>query len=257
MNIKNFNTAMLILLFLFFLKSPLLSHHAMEFIELESYNTASKGEVVFHLHFDYMVDDKNNPDLDHWEYTPGFSYGITNRLMFDVHTHFAKFNNGHIIEPYKTKFNPSGPSPFMEAVAFSLQYRITTDFPIDIAVSALCELPYNNGKEFLGSERVYEAVLIFSKTFTNHINITSNFIFGREGNENFSAWGIGIKVPLTSQSHGISAGIELLGDFSGDYSVLTGVYIPLGSENIILKTGIEIGKGSEHKRLNTTLMFRF
>ncbi len=82
MNIKNFNTAMLILLFLFFLKSPLLSHHAMEFIELESYNTASKGEVVFHLHFDYMVDDKNNPDLDHWEYTPGFSYGITNRLMF-------------------------------------------------------------------------------------------------------------------------------------------------------------------------------
>lgn len=253
---KKINT-LTILLFSFLLSPLLYSHHAMEFIELESYNTAAKEEVVFHLHFDYMVDDKNNPDMDHWEYTPGFSYGITDRLMFDVHTHFAKFNNGHIIEPFNTKFNPSGPSPFMEAMALSLQYRITTDFPIDIAVSALWEIPFNNGQEFLGSEQVYEAVLILSKSFSNHINITGNLTLGREGSENFSAWGIGLKVPLTSQSHGISAGIELLGDFNGDYSVLTGVYLPLGSENIILKTGIEIGKGSEHKRLNTTLMFRF
>ena len=46
----------------------LFGHHAMEYIEMESYSTAMKGEFIFHLHFDYMVNDDSNPALDHWEY---------------------------------------------------------------------------------------------------------------------------------------------------------------------------------------------
>ncbi len=59
------------------------AHHAMEYIEVESYITAKQGERVFHLHYDYMVDDSDNPGLDHWEFTPGISYGIVDRLMRD------------------------------------------------------------------------------------------------------------------------------------------------------------------------------
>ena len=58
-----------------------LAHHAMEYIEMESYTTAKRGEYVFHLHYDYMVDDEDDADLDHWELTPGLSYGLLDRLM--------------------------------------------------------------------------------------------------------------------------------------------------------------------------------
>ncbi len=82
---------------------PLQAHHAMEFIELESYNTAPQGAFVFHLHYDYLVDDRDQPKLDHWELTPGLSYGITNRLMVDIHSHFAKFGNDHVFHPKLTQ----------------------------------------------------------------------------------------------------------------------------------------------------------
>jgi hypothetical protein len=96
----------------------------MEYVELESYSTARRGEFVFHLHYDYMVDDKDNPKLDHWEFTPGLSYGITDRLMIDFHTHFAKFGAEHVVEDKRNLYEPLGPSPFMEAGALSLQYRL-------------------------------------------------------------------------------------------------------------------------------------
>ena len=32
------------------------AHHAMEYIEMESYTTARQGELVFHLHYDHMAD---------------------------------------------------------------------------------------------------------------------------------------------------------------------------------------------------------
>ena len=90
--VKLFFTISLILI-----STTLFSHHAMEFIEMESYNTPFKGEFVFHLHFDYMVENNMNPNLDHWEFTPGISFGISDRLMFDAHTHFANFEKDHLI----------------------------------------------------------------------------------------------------------------------------------------------------------------
>ena len=58
----------------------------MEFIDFDSYMTAPKGEKLFHLHFDYFVSEKNNPDAAHWEITPCPSYGLTDHILFDTHS---------------------------------------------------------------------------------------------------------------------------------------------------------------------------
>lgn len=231
-------------------------HHALEYIEVESANTAAKGWFLFHLHFDYMVDDKDNPLLDHWEYTPGIAYGITDRLMIDVHTHFAKFGIDHVVDSKKALFAPDGPPPFMEAVAFSLQYQVTKNFPIDIAVSAVYELPFARSKELLDGKRAIKGVLILTRTFSNHANISANFIFGKDGDETIKEWALGAKVPISKDPHGISAGVEFLGDFDGNLTVIGGVYFPLDAAGkIILKTGLGFGKST--MRGNGTLMYLF
>ena len=238
------------------------AHHAMEYIEMESYSTARKGEFVFHLHYDYMVDDSEIPALDHWELTPGMSWGITNRLMFDVHTHFAKFGIGHLAK-YDPGVEPWGPSPFMDAAAGCLQYRLTEDWPVNIALAAGLEMPFQRAKDLLGSEDfAYSGMLIVTKDFENHANITINICHEREGDEGETFWALGGKTPLSGDSHGFSAGIELMGAFkdaSDNWSVLPGVYMPVGSHSMTLKTGIEIGKGEgvDIIRSNVTLMCRF
>lgn len=234
----------------------LYAHHAMEYIELESYNTARKGEFVFHLHYDYFVDDNTNPSLDHWEFTPGISFGLSNRLMLDIHTHFAKFWNDHIVNSEKENYSPLGPSPFFEAAALSIQYRVTTSLPVNISVAGTYEIPFGRAKTLLGSHEVFESVLILGFDFGEHSNITTNIKAGMDGRNSFTEWGLGIKTPLSRIAHGISGGLEFLGDFNGNISLLAGVYFPLGAENIIVKTGLLIGN-SRNERLNTTLMYRF
>lgn len=235
------------------------AHHALEFIELESYSTSRKGERLFHLHYDYMSEDKNDPRLDHWELTPGIAYGITDRLMFDVHGHYAKFENGLVVEDRQAEFEPSGPSPFFEAVAFTMQYRLTEGAPVDVAISGTFELPMDRAKELLESEEVYEAKLILARSFGVHGNVTLNLSSEWEGDEDSQAWGIGIRESLTGEPHGTAAGLEVLGsfeDFEDSWSVLPGIYFPI-NEQTILKTGIEIGKGADYTRANVTLMHRF
>ncbi len=238
------------------------AHHAMEYVELESYQTAKKGQYVFHLHYDYMVDDQGNPRLDHWELTPGFSAGITDRLMFDLHTHFAKFGADHLASP-DPAYEPLGPSPFMEALAGCLQFRLTEGWPVNFALAAGMELPFHRAEVLLGSEDlVYSGALIFGMDFHEHSNITGNLCYEVEGEDDALMWGLGFKMPLTADSHGISAGIEFMGLFeeAGDnWSILPGIYMPLGTRNVLLKTGIETGKsaGSDMMRSNLTLMYIF
>ncbi|HMP74890.1 MAG TPA: hypothetical protein PKE12_01215 [Kiritimatiellia bacterium] len=235
------------------------AHHALEFIELESYSTSRKGEWLFHLHYDFMSEDKNDPRQDHWEITPGLAYGITDRLMFDVHGHYAKFENGLVLEERQAEFEPNGPSPFFEAMAFTLQYRVTEGAPVDVAVSGTFELPMERAKDLLGSEEVYAASLILTRNFGVHGNITLNLGSEWEGGEDSQSWGIGIRESLTGQPHGTAAGIEFLGafdDFEDSWSVLPGIYIPI-NEQTILKTGFEVGKGADYTRANITLMHRF
>lgn len=238
------------------------AHHAMEYIEMESYTTPRRGEFVFHLHYDYMVEDAGNPRLDHWELTPGFSAGVADRLMFDLHTHFAKFGVDHLAESSE-EYWPNGPSPFMEALAASLQIRVTEGWLLDVAFGLGFEVPFGRSRELLGSEgNVYAGMLIIGKELPGHRNITGNLVYETEGEEDATLWALGFKTPLTSDQHGISAGVEIMGMFeeAGDnWSVLPGVYLPLGSRRLTLKTGIEIGKagGADMLRSNLTLMCLF
>lgn len=241
------------------------AHHAMEYIEMESYSTAKHGEKVFHLHYDYMVDDSDDPTLDHWEFTPGLSYGITDRLMADIHTHFASFESGQVVEERQAEFEPNGPSPFMEAVAVGLQYRLTQGWPVNVGLAGVWEIPFGRAEELLGSEdHVYVGTLILSREFGEHGNVCANFHYEIEGDEDEWSWALGVKNPLSADPHGIAAGGELMGDFEGTrWSVLPGVYAPI-SETITLKTGIEIGQEKNEEdhwadtlRANVTMMYRF
>lgn len=237
------------------LNTILLSHHAMEYIEIESYTTARGNESVFHLHYDYMVDESNNPTQDHWEFTPGISYGLTNSLMVDAHTHFSKFGTGHLINP--EQYSPWGPSPFLEAMAFAIQYRLPETWPVDIAIAGIYEEPFQRSRDLLDGQCVLEGILILSHDFGIHSNICANFKFGKDGDKTVTRWALGAKTPLSQDAHGIQAGLEILGDIDRNWSVLPGVYFPVGQNNITLKTGLELGKNLENLRVNITLMLRF
>jgi len=260
-----FNLCILVLLMLVFWKYSF-AHHAMEYIEMESYSTAQRGQFVFHLHYDYMVDDKNNPNLDHWEFTPGISYGIIDRLMFDFHTHFAKFGAGHLVvdltDPKYQQYAQNGPPPFMEAFAVSLQGRITEakQLPVDIGVVFTYEQPFERSEELLDGQKVYKGTLILSRDFGEHSNICLNFNFGKDGDESIKGLALGIKTPISQDPHGIAAGIEFLVEnyenLDESWSILPGIYAPL-AENITFKTGLEFGKDANSMRANTTLMYRF
>ncbi|HMO52438.1 MAG TPA: hypothetical protein PKE26_14570 [Kiritimatiellia bacterium] len=241
------------------------AHHAMEFIQLESYTVTAQGEGIFYVHYDYMVEDADQPALDHWEITPGLAYGITDRLMIDAHTHFAKFGEGLVVEERREEFSPDGPSPFMEALAVSLTYRLTKSGPIQAAVSGFAEFPFSRAKELLGSEdNVYGGTLILGREFGEHGNVILNLGYEVEGDEDEWAWGVGVKHPLSGDAHGIAAGLEVMGDIEGTrWSVLPGVYAPIGS-SAQFKFGIEIGQQQDDDdawvntlRVSTAMMVRF
>jgi hypothetical protein len=234
------------------------AHHAMEYIEMESYSTALQGQKVFHLHFDYFVPNKDDSKENHWEFTPGISYGITDRLMFDFHTHFAKFGPAHIVDPVLSQ-DPVGPPPFMEAGAISFQYRLTeyNQLPVDLGLVFTYEFPYKRSKDLLDGKEVYEFTIIGSKDFGLHSNVCLNLKFGKDGDEEIKEWGLGVKTPLIGNPDGPAAGVEFLGDYEGAFQILPGVYIPL-IENVTFKTGLGFGnKKSDNLRCNATLMYRF
>jgi hypothetical protein len=242
---------------------PAACHHAMEFIEMESYDVTRAGEFVFHLHYDYMVDNVSNPREDHWELTPGLSYGVIDKLMVDVHTHFAKFGPDLVVDDERASYEPQGPSPMLEAMAVSLQYPVTEGWAIDVGVVGTLEVPFRDAEKLLGSEHpVYQGTLILGKTFEGHSNITVNLGYEREGEEDAASWALGLKRPISEDPHGIAAGVEVMGaaeEVGDNWSVLPGVYMPLGAPNVILKTGLEFGKGdgASTRRANVTLMYQF
>jgi hypothetical protein len=236
------------------------AHHAMEFIETESYSTSRKGEGLFHLHYDYYSEDKNDPALDHWEFTPGLAYGFTDRFMGDVHIHYASFEKGLLVEEQQAEFGEEGPSPFLEAVALTLQYRVTEGAPVEVGVAGTFEQPFDRAEELLGSDQVFEGTLILARGFGNHGNVTLNLIAGIEDEEDYQEFALGVKYPLAGDAHGITAGVEFLGDLEDveeTWSILPGIYLPLGGEQTLLKTGVEVGHDMDYTRANITLMHRF
>jgi len=186
--------------------------------------------------------------------------------MFDIHTHFAKFGEDHIVEEEKENYEETGASPFMEAAAATLQYCLVGDWLINIGLSATIEVPFGRAEELLGSEdNVYQGMLILGRDFAAHGNITANVCYEQEGDEDSTGWALGVKSPISSDPHGIAAGIELMGDFKGDsWSVLPGVYAPLGDEGIVFKTGLQFGQEKTEEgrwadtlRASISLMYGF
>lgn len=232
------------------------AHHAMEYIELESYQTNRRGESLIYLQYDYMVPDGDEPGLDRWEITPGWAYGLTDKLMFDIHTHFARFRNEHIVEAEQERFEPHGPSPFFEAVSASLLYRFTAAGPYHVAVSTDVEVPLPDARDLLGDDDlIYSGTLILGWEFASHANVVLNVGMETDGSDHEGFWGIGAKTPLAADPHGVAGGIEILGDFDGDeWKVIPGVYLPLGNE-IQWKTGFSFGQEKSDGRWVSTRSF--
>jgi hypothetical protein len=110
----------------------------------------------------------------------------------------------------------------------------------------------------LDGRRGFAGMLILSRDFGLHSNICANLKIGKDGDENYEEWAVGMRMPLSRNAHGPAAGIEVLGDFSGSpVSVLVGLYFPLGSENIVFKTGLQFTRGIGASRANSTLMYRY
>ncbi|MEW6027337.1 MAG: hypothetical protein AB1599_08600 [Planctomycetota bacterium] len=241
------------------LSGAVLAHHSREYIELESYTTAKQGQKVIYTHYDYFVMDSDNPKQDHYELTPGFSYGITDRLMLDCHTHFAKFGPAHIV-PGEDAYDPIGPSPFLEAVALTGHYRISEpeQFPFDIAGSLLYEYPLPTSKRLLDGASAFELTLIISKEVGKDTNICCNLNTGQEGDEWMNGYGLGIKTPIGSDSKGAEVGLEIFGDFKNAFRALPGAYLPL-QDNTTLKLGLGLGNkaSQEELRFHISLMMRY
>jgi hypothetical protein len=240
--------------------TPLLAHHAKEYIDIESYSTPARNSFLFHLHFDTMSEDKNDPSLDHWEITPGLSWGVTDRLLFDAHTHYARFGLGHIVAERQAEFAPHGPSPFLEAAAFTLHYRVIEGAGLDVAVSGTFEAPFARAKELLDAKNVYAGCLILSREFGRHGNVTLNLTGESEDGEETWSYGLGVKTPLAADPHGIAAGIEWLGEFENfhdTWSILPGIYLPLGSPDTVFKFGVEMSRNMERTRANLSLIYNF
>jgi len=252
-------------LLLFSSPSLLFAHHAMEYIEMESYNLARKGDFVLHIHYDYFVEDRDDPGSDHYEFTPGLSYGVTDYLMFDVHTHLSKFGIEHVVPQRRALYEPGGPSPFFEAAAFSLQAKLPSFFPVDVGLALSYEVPFRRSVDLLDGKKVFEGTLILSRDLGEHRNLCANLKFGKDGDEAVKEWALGAKTPLTEDPHGIAAGIEVFGPFEKeegvDYAkrlfILVGSYFPLGSQNVQMKTGLGFNPGFERLRVNATLLYLF
>lgn len=216
---------------------PARAHHALEYLDVESFESAKKGEGLFYTRFDYFVDDSDDNTMNHWEITPGISYGIWNRITFDLHIHFSKFESGHFADGITRP-------PFFEAVAPNLLFQITPPdkYFMNVGVALTYEIPLPRARDLLGSRQAVEGSLILGKNFWAHSNVTLNIVGGvEEGGETYAEWRIGTKHPITSIAHGISAGVEIMGDFKGEeVKVLPGVYVPI-LQNLRLKLGFGFG----------------
>ncbi len=232
------------------------AHHAMEYIELESYTTPARGESLVYLQYDYMVPDEDQRGLDRWEITPGWAYGVTEQLLFDIHTHFARFGNDHLVEEEQERFEPDGPSPFFEAVSASVLYRFTDEGPYHAAASAAVEVPLPRARDLLGDDDlVYTGTLILGWEFADHANVILNLGLDTDGSDHDGFWGLGAKTPLTVDPHGVAGGMEVHGDFDGDeWLVVPGLYLPIGHD-IQWKVGFGIGQEKDDGRWVNTRTF--
>lgn len=271
MTIRKTFSAALLACFCFW-QTPAHAHHALEFIDVSSYTLTEKGQFVFYLLYDHKSIDANDPGSERWEFTPGLSYGVTNWLMLDAHTHYAKFGANFIEEDYldslsedaRARTESQGASPMLEAVTISAQVAVPrfNNF-VDVGFAVAAEFPFSQAKKVLGADKpVYELELILQRDFGGHRTIAANLVnvIEHDGDsyEHEQEWRLGFRSPITPNPDGIAAGLELEGNFDdSDWFFMPAIYAPI-TGNAIFKTGLQMNakEGKAH-RFHASLMYIF
>ena len=224
-------------------------HHAREYIEVESYETLEKGKYSALLHYDYFS-PKKDFDESHWEITPTLLYGITDRLMADIHTHISKFN---------------GTNAFVEAISGSLQYRLTKDWPFHLDIGLLLEYEYptDRSRDVIDGTDVLTGMLILSREWPHDINTVFNISYEDEmkyGDNSTTSYGFGIKSHLIPSLETVEMGVEVLGTLGANKEcrVIPGVYMNLRKSCILkLGTGFGLTNHSDDYSFHVHLAFNF
>ena len=244
------------------------AHHALEYIDTSSYTITEQGQGIAYLLYDHQSRDSSDPASERWEFTPGISYGVTDWLMVDAHTHYAKFGGNFVDDDYLATLEPEvadrirtvGAAPMMEAAAIGAQVAIPrfNNF-VDVGLAAAVEIPFSQAKRVLGDdELVYAFELILHREFGEHRMITANIINELADSEHEQHWRLGFRTPISPNPDGIAAGIEFEGSFEeSQWFVMPGIYAPI-TTNAIAKMGFQLdGKEIEARRFHASLMYLF
>lgn len=252
------------------------AHHALEYIDTASYTITEKGQGIAYLLYDYSVGDTDNPGLDKWEFTPGISYGVTDWLMLDAHTHFAQFGRDELTDEYldsistdpndpvRQRIENIGSAPMLEAAALNAQVALPrfNDW-VDVGFGLTVEVPFQQAKRALGAEGLgYEFQLILHREIAEHVMVTANLSHNMEeidgDMESEQSWRLGMRFPISPNPDGIAAGLELEGSFEESaWAWMPGIYAPI-TNNAIAKMGLQIdGKETEAARFHASLMYLF
>ncbi|MFC1693963.1 hypothetical protein ACFL1R_10705 [Candidatus Latescibacterota bacterium] len=211
-----------IVIILIYLTNSAYAHHSREYILLTSFQTGAKGSCLFGLSYDSASKNKYYS----WETTPAILYSLTNKIMFETHTHFRKEKNIDLL---------------WEAVTFGTQVQLTNPNShfLDLGLCFSFETPTSKSRDELSGENIFGLRLILSKELPYDMNICSNVAFTQiieNKKENYIEFIIGSKKPIISEK--LECGIEMLGDFEKGtaINVLFGLYYS-PKDNIIIKSG--------------------
>lgn len=246
------------------------AHHALEYIDTSSYTITERGQGIAYLMYDHQSRNPNDPGAERWEFTPGLTYGVTEWLMLDAHTHYAKFGAGFVEDGpavdagAQERIDIMGPAPMLEAAAIGAQVAIPrfNDY-VDVGLAASVEIPFSGAKRWLGADKLgYEFELILHREIMEHVMITANLINVMEHDgdsyESEQEWRFAFRFPISPNPEGIAAGIEWEGSFEDSgWNVMPGIYAPI-TNNAIAKMGLQLdGKEMEARRFHASLMYLF
>jgi len=246
---------MKVAVFIFLCPAMAFGHHAREYVEVESYETISKGDFTTLLNWDYFSPHSDSSD-SHWEITPTLLYGITDRLMADIHTHISKFH---------------GQSLFVEAIAGGLQYKLTEQWPFGLDIGCLVEYEYPTDRsrhtadkeDELDGVDVLMGTLIVSREWPHDINTVLNLSYEKEmkyGHDSTTSYGFGIKTHLIPSIETLEMGVEFVGTLGANKEcrIIPGAYMNVGKLGILkIGTGFGLTNHSDDYSYHLHWVFNF
>ena len=219
---KNFFT---VCLSVFLFANPLSAHHAREYIVITSYETGNRGDLLAGLSYDRA----SKGEFYDWEITPALLYSLTDRIMFETHTHFKK---------------EKGLDMFWEAFTIGSQLKLSQaeDTFFDLGLNLSFEFPTSQSREKIDGERLMESRLIFSKELPRDVNICWNLICEQvleNDKETTLSLGMGTKTVIMKNLEG---GVEIMGVLESEsaWEMIVGRYYSV-NEKTVLKGGFGLG----------------